>query len=121
MMFGKFSDLPIPASFIIGEITTVDSKRHVVTVQPHRTLEPYTDVPIFGTPGNYCLPQMGDIGVLFFDQRGKPALLGTYPKFIKDGIEEQKDYSTTDGDVLFQTEKGGRFMMLNSGLIRLIN
>lgn len=121
MLLGKFSDRPIQGSFITGIITNVDTKRHVVTVQPQRTLEPYHDVPIFGTPGNYCLPQVDDVGVVFFDQRGRPALLGTYPKFIKDGIEEQKDYSTTDGDVLFQTETGGRFMLLSSGLIRLIN
>ena len=120
-MFGKFSDRPIQGSCIVGMITNVDKLRHVVTIQPHRTIEPYTDVPIFGVPGSYCLPQVDDIGLLFFDDRGKPFLLGTYPKFIRDGIEAQKDYSTTDGDVLFQTEKGGRFMMLNSGLLRLIN
>lgn len=119
--FGKLGNKPISRSFIMGIIQSVDIERHAVSVQPYMMLEELTNVALYRNPGNYSLPSKGDAVCVFFDARGKPMVVGVYPKFIKDTIQTKKDYFLQEGEVLLQTERGGRFMMLNSGIIRLVN
>ena len=120
-MFDEANVFSFSGVGLVGMITTINESDHTVTVSPFSSTEPIVSVPLFRNPGNYSLPSRGDIVVIFFDTHGKPMIVGGYPKFVVDTIQTKKDYFLQEGEVLIQTERGGRFMMLNSGMIRLVN
>ena len=125
---GFMSDDPVVGCYLVGVITNVNNKNeetgynnHAVDIQLFRYTEPLKEVLLIRDTGNVSLPNEGDIAIVIFDDRGKPICIGTYPKFISDGIKDKKDYNLQAGEVLLQTESGGRLMMLKSGVLRFIN
>lgn len=125
---GYMSDDPVIGSYLIGIVIGLGDKNpvtnytnHTVDIQVYRLTEPLKSVPLIRSPGNVSLPSKGDIAVVLWDDREKPICIGTYPAFISDGVKDKKDYNLREGEVLLQTNSGGRLMMLNSGVLRFVN
>lgn len=119
---GLYADEPPYPSFVIGMITNVNVERHTVDVQPYRMVEPIMSVPLFRSPGDLSLPNKEDIAIIIFDDRCGPACIGVYPKFIKEGTEQRKDYKAAEGDVIHQNSvRGGRTVLTDKGTVRIFN
>ncbi len=122
MIHGKFSDAPLKGSYALGVITAVNVDRHTVTIQPYTTIEDYKDVPLFRPPGVLSLPQEDDIAIMFINKRGQPIVLGFYPKFVNDALNEKAEYIIRPGDVSLRVPGSGQLLILGrEGITRLVD
>lgn len=108
-------------SFLTGSITQVHAKNHSVDIQCYRFAEDLVSVPLFRNPSGRDLPQIGDIAVVIFDNRMRPIVIGFYPKFIENATETHEVYPLQEGEILLQSNFGGRLMMLQTGVMRFSN
>lgn len=108
-------------SFLTGSITQVHTKNHSVDIQCYRFAEDLVSVPLFRNPSGRDLPHIGDIAIVIFDNRLRPVVIGFYPKFIENAIETHEVYPLQEGEILLQSNFGGRLMMLQTGVMRFSN
>ena len=126
MFHGFMSDNFIQGCYLVGNIISVDKERHLVNIQPYRFTNALLEVPLLRDPGNYSLPEEGDIAFIIFDNREKPAVIATYPKFISDLLKNKQERHIRSGEVRIATKFGGQLVISNnkflgSSVIRLVD
>ena len=120
-MFGQGSDYGFLPSYYLAEITEVNLETHTVSVVLLRGQETYQNVMLIRDPGNYNLPKVGDIGVVLWDNRNRPIIIGTYPTYHNNKLETNENYKVEQGERLVQSEFGQKLLFNKRGEIILTN
>lgn len=120
-MFGLGSDYGFLPSYYLAEITEVNLETHTVSIVLLRGQETYQNVMLIRDPGNYNLPKVGDIGVVLWDNRNRPIIIGTYPTYHNNKLETNENYKVEQGERLVQSEFGQKLLFNKRGEIILTN
>ena len=120
-MFGSRSSMGFIPSYYLAEIKAVNTNNHTCSVQLLRGTEQYHDVLLIRDPGNFNLPKIGDICVVIWDNKSTPCVIGFYPAYYKDQLDENRFYNVQEGEVVTQSRYGQKLLFNKRGEIFLTN
>ena len=120
-MFTIGDDLgPVPSTYL-AEITAVNVDHHTCSVLLLRGMDQYDDVLILRTPGEFSLPTVGYLCSIIWDNQHRPYIIGFYPTYHKENLDNNKNYNVQEGERLLQSEFGQKLLMTKTGKIVLSN
>ena len=120
-MFNNDDDLgPVPSVYL-AEIVAVNVEHHTCSILLLRGMDQYDDVLILRTPGEFSLPRVGDLCAIIWDNQHRPFIIGFYPTYHKQDLEDNKNYKVQEGERLLQSEFGQKLLMTKTGKIVLSN
>ena len=120
-MFNGNDDLgPVPAIYL-AEIIAVNVDHHTCSILLLRGMDQYDDVLILRTPGEFSLPTVGDLCAIVWDNQHRPFIIGFYPTYHKQDLDNDKNYNVKEGERLLQSEFGQKLLMTKTGKMILTN